>query len=152
LYEDEMHNGLWRGMFTPTPILPLSWWWEWHFAQDEYFHFKWADAFVKKMTLNKDDQLQELSVASKNKTLETMALKSGSGIFVWLLNKDKSNIKINQLQLNDAEGHYTAKWFNPWTGNYSDEIEVKINESVLSFDGIEIESGKDRALWVYAKK
>jgi len=46
LYEGEMHNGIWRGMFSPTPILPLTWWWEWHYYQKHYYHFKTAADFL----------------------------------------------------------------------------------------------------------
>jgi hypothetical protein len=152
LYEGAMHNGLWRGMFSPTPILPLTWWWEWHYAQNEYFHFKWADTFVEKMTLHNDDQLQEVSVKSTNRNLETMALKSDRALFVWILNNGRTTAKINRLNLNADEATYSAQWFNPWDGQFSEDIEVTINEGMLSFDDITIAPAKDRALWVHEKR
>jgi Domain of unknown function (DUF5060) len=152
LYEGAMHNGLWRGMFSPTPILPMTWWWEWHLAQKEYFHFKWADKFVKKMTLHNDDLLQELIVESENKNLETMALKSASGIFAWILNRTQVVVNISTLKLDEGDGLYTAKWYNPWDGAFTDSTEVAINAGVMSFNAVKLDPARDMALWVMGKK
>ena len=38
LHEAELHDGLWRGLFSPTPVLPLTWWWECHYEHGNYRH------------------------------------------------------------------------------------------------------------------
>jgi hypothetical protein len=36
-----IHNGLWAGLFSPTPISPLTWWWDELIEADNlYFHFQ----------------------------------------------------------------------------------------------------------------
>ncbi len=42
-----LHNGLWAGLFAPTPISPLTWWWdELIDADDLYFHFQAITRFA----------------------------------------------------------------------------------------------------------
>lgn len=148
LYEGAMHNGLWRGMFSPTPILPMTWWWEWHLHQKEYFHFKWANAFVQKMLVQDPDSLHETSVKCPDSGVETMALQSGNSVYIWILNHNRSSIELNELTLSAKDGTYSGYWFNPWTGQFSKNTATQADNGRISFPAIEIEPGKDMALWL----
>ena len=78
-----------------------------------------------------------------------MALKSGSGIFIWMLNNGKTRSGIKQLTLDNADGKFLAKWFNPWDGHFSEDVNVTINNNKLSFESMTIDPARDMALWIY---
>lgn len=48
-----IHNGLWAGLFSPTPILPLTWWWDELIEADNlYFHFQAITNFAKEISIS----------------------------------------------------------------------------------------------------
>lgn len=149
LYEGEMHNGLWRGMFSPTPILPLSWWWEWHYYKGHYFHFKAAAGFVSLMLENNEDVLEEISVVSVDGDMEIMGLKSGNDIFLWLRNPNEEEKKDLVLNIQETEySSYLLKYYNTWTGEYSSDKEIELTNGQLILQGIYLKSEKDMAVWI----
>ncbi|MEJ2542721.1 MAG: DUF5060 domain-containing protein [Calditrichaceae bacterium] len=149
LYEGEMHNGLWRGMFSPTPILPLTWWWEWHLHKNEYFHFKMAEAFVSLMLKDNYNMIEEVPVKSANNKLEIMGLKNGNEIFIWILNKDKTIFNnLNLIFTGIVDGKYQLKKYNTWKGEFSEDIEIELSHEEISIKAIKLKPAKDMALWL----
>ena len=149
LYEGELHNGIWRGMFSPTPILPMTWWWEWHYDQKHYYHFRTAADFLSIMLKGNDDVLQELSVNSANTNIETMGLKSGNHLFVWLSNANEevqTDLTLNILEVGNSR--YLVEYYDTWTGQYSHAIEIKSINGQLILNDVQLKSGKDMALWL----
>ena len=149
LYEGEMHNGLWRGMFSPTPVLPLSWWWEWHYYKGHYFHLKAASGFVSKMLEDNDDVIEEISAVSVDGDMEVMGLKSGYDMFFWIRNPNQDEEK--DLVLNIPETIYTSylmRYYNTWTGEFSSDKEIELSNGQLILRDIYLESGEDMAVWV----
>jgi hypothetical protein len=148
-YEREMHNGLWRGMFSPTPVLPLSWWWEWHHYKGHYSHFKSAADFVSMMLKNNKDILEEFSVASVDGDMEVMGLKSGDDIFLWLRNpnaEEKTDLVLN-IQETDYLS-YLMKYYNTWTGEFSVVKEIELLNGQLILQDINLKSKKDMAVLI----
>jgi hypothetical protein len=148
LYEGELHNGIWRGMFSPTPILPLSWWWEYHFHQQHYFHLKTAADFVSLILKNNKD-VQEITVKSHNSDIETMGLQSEDQLFIWLRN---STIKLlNDLTLTipgTGNSKYLMKYYDTWTGKFSDDIRIKSENDQLVLQAIRLQGDHDMAVWL----
>lgn len=149
LYEGEMHNGLWRGMFSPTPVLPLTWWWEWHYCKGHYLHFKAASDFVKNMLENNYYVIENFSVVSVDGDMEVMGLKSGKDIFIWLRNPNKEEKKGLVLNIQETEYiSYLMKYYDTWTGKYSGVMEMELLNGQLILQDIHLKSGKDMAVWV----
>jgi hypothetical protein len=149
LYEGEMHNGLWRGMFSPTPVLPLSWWWEWHYYKGHYFHLKAASGFVSTMLEDNDDVIEEISAVSVDGDMEVMGLKSGYDMFFWIRNPNQDEEK--DLVLNIPETIYTSylmRYYNTWIGEFSSDKEIELSNGQLILRDIYLESGEDMAVWV----
>ena len=148
-YEKTMHNGLWRGMFSPTPILPLPWWWEWHYHKGHYFHFNAAANFVERMLQDSGEVLKEISVESVDGDIEVMGLKSGSEMFLWLRNPNQDEEK--DLVLNIPETIYSSylmKYYDTWTGEFSSDKEIELLNGQLILQDIYLKSGEDMAVWV----
>ena len=147
-YEGELHNGIWRGMFSPTPILPLTWWWEWHYYQKHYYHFKTAADFLSLMLKNNDD-VQEIPVKNLDADIETMGLQAGKKIFIWLRN---STVNIfNNVTLNiEGAGSlpYVVKYYDTWTGKYSNDITIKSENNQLVLQDIKLQGDHDIAVWL----
>jgi hypothetical protein len=149
LYENEMHNGLWRGMFAPTPILPLTWWWEWHYYEGHYFHLKAAADFVSLMVKSDDGILEEISVESVDGDMEIMGLKSEDDLFLWLRNPNEEEEKDLVLNIDETEHSlYFMKYYDTWTGKFSSDREIELLNGQLILQDIYLKSKSDMAVWI----
>ena len=148
-YESYMHNVLWEGMFLPSPIMPMTWWWEWHYYKNEYFHFKMAEKFSSLMIKDGNRSVYALEVEDNNKNLTTMGLQSESEIFLWMLNQDKNTIYDAFLTFPDiGDSQYEIRTYNTWTGEYSESVYANIINNKLELTGLGLKSEKDIALWL----
>jgi len=137
--DGDFRRALWLGLFNPTPVLPMSWWWEFFENRGMMSYF----AIVKQIN---DDMLQvgkgsfeKLDVKSNEKSMEVYGVKCGSKKYIYLYNasqKDKkialSNINLTKIKGNvqvlDCEsGNYkTAKY------NRTSDGSIAVSELVLS--------------------
>ncbi|MCI0514009.1 DUF5060 domain-containing protein, partial [candidate division KSB1 bacterium] len=149
LYAGELHHGLWRGLFSPTPILPLTWWWEWHYAQRDYAHFKTAADFVAQMLSQADVEFQDLPVRSGATGLEVLGLKAGQRIFIWVQNSTAEVVHQLTLQIETPENlNYLVKYYDPGTGKYSEDREVKIIHQQFILQDLQLKAEADLAIWL----
>jgi hypothetical protein len=148
-YEHEMHDCLWRGMFSPTPILPLSWWWEWHYYKGHYFHFKSAADFVSHMLKNNEGILEEIYVESVDGDMEVMGVESGGDLFLWLRNPNEEEKTDLVLNIQETEYlSYLMKYYNTWTGEFSGVKEIELLNGQLILQDIHLKSKEDMAVWI----
>lgn len=120
-FADEMDSdykrGLWYGLFSPTPILPMSWWWE-------YFDNRKTDEYLKKVRLISDRMLaagkgkfEQVKVSASDAEAVTYGVKCGGKTFVYTYNPSSTvkNIKLTfkgntgVAELFDCESGMTKK-------------------------------------------
>lgn len=84
--DSDFKRGLWYGLFSPTPILPMSWWWE-------YFDKRGTDVYIKNVRRMLDRMMKagrgsfdSVSVAVSNDSIEHYAVRCGAETYVYLHN------------------------------------------------------------------
>ncbi len=149
LYEDELHSGIWRGLFSPTPILPLTWWWDWHSAQQHYFHFKTAADFITTMLANSKEEFENLSVTCRNENIETMGLKSDGNLFVWLLNNNKTALTDLTLNIPEASSSkYRLQYYDTWQGMFTEGENIKTVAGQIQVHALQVPAERDGVIWL----
>ena len=122
-------RGLWYGMFSPTPILPMSWWWELFDNQHMTPYLRSVRAISDRMLKDGKGDFEKVPVSAG--LLETYALKCGDTYFVYLLNLNDYTQK-SALRLH-LPGNYHLEQFSPadnalanrsFTNNFSGEINI----------------------------
>jgi hypothetical protein len=83
-------RGLWYGLFSPTPILPMSWWWEFFDDQKLAYYFNGVREISDMMLEAGNGDFTLLSVSAGN--VDAQAVKCGNKSFVYLLNNTGINI------------------------------------------------------------
>lgn len=78
-------RGLWFGMFSPTPILPMSWWWEFFHEENMEPYFRSVRAVSDAMLVAGKGSFEQVNVSAG--LLHAQALKCGNTYFVYLLNE-----------------------------------------------------------------
>ena len=103
-----IHNGLWAGLFSPTPISPLTWWWDELIEADNlYFHFQAITNFA-------------------------------SDIAVGTRSIEKLNIEDISIDSNasPSSGSFSIHPFKPWGKNTTSIFPIDSNGQVENKDHI----------------
>lgn len=105
----DYRRGLWYGMFSPTPVLPMSWWWELFDDQHMTPYLQSVSTINRMMLQTGKGQFQQLPVQST--LLELYAVKCGNTVFVYALNNTTNQQSVD-IHINIPSG-YTLQCFHP---------------------------------------
>jgi hypothetical protein len=132
LFRRELHMGMWRGMFSPTPALPMVWWWENLAYYNDWDVFQHTATFSNQIVADSSGYLAG-QTASAGTNFETMGIKTTDKMFVWLRNKSASTQSSATLTLSSvANGSYQVTYYNTWTGAYASPTTINVTTGTLS--------------------
>ena len=144
-YERELHMGLWRGMFSPTPVLPLNWFWSSFADWNDWSMFNSAAVYFAPMISDNNGVLQELTV-NVGTGIESMALKDSSRVFVWLRNNTSSTISGRTMTISSLQnGTYEVRYYDTWLGTYSTPTIITVTTGILQSTIPSLTADKDIA-------
>ncbi|RYE31701.1 MAG: hypothetical protein EOP42_10215 [Sphingobacteriaceae bacterium] len=93
--DSDFKRGMWYGLFSPTPILPMSWWWE-------YFDNRGTDAYFNKIKTVSDQMLAAgkgdfkiITVDSSIPNIKTYGVQCGNKVFVYAYNPENTAQKVD---------------------------------------------------------
>jgi hypothetical protein len=108
-------RGLWYGLFSPTPVLPMSWWWELFDDQKMTPYFNAVRDISDRMLAAGKGQFEQVPVQAG--LLHAQAVRCGGTYFVYLLNASDSTIRTGVLL--DAAGKGSVEAYDPDTRKYA---------------------------------
>lgn len=112
--DDDFKRGLWLGLFSPTPILPMSWWWEFFDERKLTPYFAGVRSISDRMLAAGHGEFEEIATAAPG--LTTLAVRCGSTIFVYALNAGTSEIASDiELAAAISGGTVGVEVFDPET-------------------------------------
>ncbi len=82
----DFKRGLWYGIFSPTPIMPLSWWWEYFDENGTTNYFNNVKKINELMLTGGNGYIREQSLNNPNVSLKTLAVTNGKNIFAYVYN------------------------------------------------------------------
>jgi hypothetical protein len=149
-----LHNGIWSGWFSETPIIPLSWWWDSYIDLHNLWHeYVNLSRFAEKMDFNVKHLVFKTLTSGHLKANPTVQVScmvrciyAGEHCALWLKNDDykwslvsegvvpKETGAFTQAIPDLAPGSYSIAWYDPQTGKFLEnttEAEVK-EDGVLS--------------------
>jgi hypothetical protein len=148
-YGRELHFGLWRGMFAATPILPLTWWWDFHADNNQYFHFAHASTLVAKTSAGPGPLDPQPLTASSG--VEALGLKSPAGCFVWVHNKGGGALGGGSVTLTNLPAvTFATKSFDTWTGAWGDSVAMQPSGGSIKLALPTLAGDADMAYWLAA--
>lgn len=149
-----LHNAIWAGWFSETPVIPLSWWWD-NYIDPHDFWSEFANLSRFAEAMNYDQQhltFRTLTAGTsgsnpaEQSACLVRAFYSGENCAVWIKNMGYQWAAISEgQQLEEifaftqivpglASGNYSVVWFNPETGEFMGEKQklTASSESTLS--------------------
>lgn len=133
---DDLKKGLWYGLFSPTPIVPMTWWWEFFDEHKATEYFSRVQEINKLMLMTSSSNISALNIAVDSKEVVALGVNNGNKIFIYLHNKsDKYNrISIKSSDIANKDGA-VIQFYDPESGIYSrfgevaqgNDIKVKLS-------------------------
>ncbi|MFH0758164.1 MAG: DUF5060 domain-containing protein [Bacteroidota bacterium] len=138
--------GLWYGMFTPTPVLPMSWWWEFFDDRGVTQYFKGVREISDQMLAAGNGSFDTVSVSGN--VVETYAVKCGKNYYVYVLNDSNCDVKtgITLDHITDSNFTYSVKTYIPEIFNYNDIGNIKVENGLMIVKDIYLRSKDEMVL------
>jgi hypothetical protein len=114
-WDFDYKRGLWYGMFHPTPILPMTWWWELFDDRNMTPYFRSVKEINEKMIAAGKGSFMPFRISSG--TLESYAVECGATSFIYLLNNTAA-IDNSSIVIPGIKGSYNLQSFDPDTRTY----------------------------------
>lgn len=133
-FSDEMDidfkRGLWYGIFSPTPVTPMSWWWEYFDARGMTPYFRGVKEINDSMLAAGGGSFEPLTVkAGKTKAF---GVKCGETIYVYLFNPEHATLITDVTIEGAGSNKYTVKSFDPTMMVYREIKKVGQNPSAVT--------------------
>ena len=116
-FERELQLGMWRGLMSPTPVLPMTWWWEFHDQRDDWRVFHPVAELSQRMLDLKSSDWKPAKVTALNESIETSGINIGEKWFLWLCNRESLAVAETALRVDGAApGTYKLQLLDTRTG------------------------------------
>ena len=131
-------RGLWYGLFSTTPILPMTWWWEAFDARNMQTYFRGVRKISDQMLEESKGNMAKATITASG--LEAYAVKCGSKYFVYMLNSGTTAVSTSaQLSVTD-DAQFKVQSFNPTTLVSTDLNNTTSSGKVLTVTNISLSS------------
>ncbi|RFZ85879.1 DUF5060 domain-containing protein [Mucilaginibacter terrenus] len=144
----DFKRGLWYGMFSPTPILPMSWWWEMFDQRNMTPYFKGVRMISDEMLKAGNGSFEQVTATSGN--IETYVVKCGKSYFVYMLNNTYGTLPPKIVFPVNGRS-FTMQYFDPATQTYSNHGIVPAEGGKLTLNNVHPGLKKERVLILTAK-
>jgi hypothetical protein len=114
--DNDFREGLWLGLFSPTPILPMSWWWEYFDERGTTHSIAAVREVCDRMLAAGRGSFSDVACGAPG--LTCLAVRCGSTTFVYLSNPTKA--RASGTPRVEAPPAASAAVFDPGTGSWSD--------------------------------
>jgi len=111
LFDYDFKRGLWYGLFSPTPVLPMSWWWELFDKRNMTSYFRSVRLISDEMLKAGNGSFVPFSLSAG--LLESHGVRCGNEYFVYLLNNSDTAISVPVTFAVEAADRAAIQSFTP---------------------------------------
>jgi hypothetical protein len=96
-FDFELRRGLWEGLFTATPILPMSWWWEFLDQREMEWIFKPVREISDRMLSESKGDIVKINSITSHKDLTVSAIKAAESLYVYAVNPTYNRVGSSEI-------------------------------------------------------
>lgn len=107
-FAHDYRHALWLGLFSPTPILPMSWWWE-------FFEEKGTSDYLSVVRKVNDlileagtGEIEEIECQKQDETT-ALALRAGDKLFVYLHNDEEKAASLGTTIIANGSSYQVSR-------------------------------------------
>jgi hypothetical protein len=140
----DFKRGLWYGLFSPTPVTPMSWWWEFFDNRGMTTYFRGVREINDKMMTAGKGSFVPISVQCGD--AQAFGVQCGEELFVYVFNREKA-ILISDLTIENKENKsYKVQSYEPTLMLYKDINKVEYISSGIVLNGFSLGAQKEIVL------
>lgn len=125
----------WYGLFNPTPVLPLSWWWEYFDEKGMSTYFQRVNEINSLMLHAGNGNISSIPLSVSDKNVTVYGVAAGDKLFIYLFNTSTLTKTVRiKFEKPFIKKHYNTQAYMPETGQY------------YRFSDIHIEKGAETTL------
>ena len=113
----DLKHGLWDGLFSPTPVLPLTWWWEFFDQRGSLSYFGPIRAMLDEMMAAGNGAFAAGSSEWQGDSVVHLSVRCGTSQYILLRNE--SNQAATGRLLVPIDTLSTVRVYDPETGSWS---------------------------------
>jgi hypothetical protein len=140
----DFKRGLWLGLFSPTPILPMTWWWEFFDARDQTPYFAGVRAVSDRMLAAGHGEFTEVPVTAG--AARALAVRCGAVTFVYLHNPAATPATVTVHLAAPRPTAAASEAFDPETRTWSAGPAATWDGDGVSLGPIGLPPGESRIL------
>lgn len=130
-------RGLWFGLFSPTPILPMSWWWEFFDEQGMTPYLQSVREISDLMLKAGNGSFETVNVSAG--LLHAQAVKCGNQYFIYLLNESDSVLNSPVSISTGNVKNITVTKYQPNNRKYNILNDGIVNKGKTTFNNIALQ-------------
>jgi len=144
--DGDFKRGLWLGMFSPTPILPMSWWWEFFENRGMMSYFKPVSELNSLMLDAGKGKFEPFELSTNQKGIQAYGVRCGKKSFVYLYNSGENCESIQLSGMEMPKSNAKMSLFNCETGKYSRHLFSVMPDNSLKIGNIKLPSKSNTIL------
>jgi hypothetical protein len=118
-FDYDFKKGLWYGLFNPTPILPMTWWWEFFDERNTKVYYSNVKEIYNNMLDSGGGRFSSINVSTDFESGICYGVQCGYKKFIYLLNNGSSDV-IAELIIDNNEDIETVQVYDPDIMTYSE--------------------------------
>lgn len=143
--DSDFKRGLWFGLFSPTPVLPMSWWWEYFDNRGTDAYYKNVKSIANMMLDAGKGSFEKVELAASISNIKVYGVKCGSKMFIYLWNAGSSQQTTDITFTQGKAGTYKITPYNCESGTFGTVSFIKANTR-LSIDKLPLNAVSDKVL------
>ncbi|MGN6396878.1 MAG: DUF5060 domain-containing protein [Mucilaginibacter sp.] len=147
-FDFDYKRGLWYGLFSQTPILPMTWWWELFDTRNMTPYFNGVRQVSDEMLKAGNGNFEQFSVSSGR--IESYGVKCGNKYFIYLLNNTGEKI-TTPISLSVEGKTATVESFDPETRQQKQANRFEVSKGRLTINAVALEA-KTETVFVITQK
>ncbi|MFZ4546317.1 MAG: DUF5060 domain-containing protein [Bacteroidales bacterium] len=129
--DGDFKSALWYGLFSPTPVLPMSWWWEFFENRGMMGYFRQVSDMNRNMLDAGKGKFESFGVKTVQNGIEAYGISCGKRNFIYLYNSSAQNESIQFISSLIPDSKSKMSLFDCETGRYADfKFELMPDKSI----------------------
>ena len=146
--DSDFKRALWYGLFSPTPVLPMSWWWEFFENRGMMGYFKQVNEINRSMLEAGNGKFEISEVKPTQNGMEAYGIRCGKRNFIYLHNSSAQNESIQFISSMVPDSKSKMSIFDCETGRYADLKFALMPDKSIKIDQIQLKP-KENAILIW---
>ena len=147
--DSDFKRGLWYGLFSPTPIMPMSWWWEFFDERNIKYYFGRVSEISRNMLKAGNGSFEKMKATSNDSDLHVYSVLCGAKQFIYVFNPNDEDKNVELTVDQNSNEVKNIEYYDCDTGVYHSLDKYTLSASKITLNNYILEGKTDFILIVH---